>query len=188
MGWTSYTAMYYKKNGTIDRKAECDYEINRCGGNVVLKSAMVGSVYYAAVMTISTGEVWAAVFLTSVDGNEFFYKDMDESVGPYDCKCPKSILNLLTPTDNEHANTWRESCLEYHKKANSQKAFKNIKEGQKAVWTVPHDRFTGLSKGDKVVMTKAKVNGGKRCVWLLNDMGCYVSSKHIDQDNYELID
>jgi hypothetical protein len=28
---------------------------------------------------------------------------MDESVGPYEDSCPRHILDLLTPTDREHA-------------------------------------------------------------------------------------
>lgn len=187
MGWTSYPATFHKGNGTVDRKAECDYVINTESRYAVVKSAMVGSVYYAAVKTVDSDEVWAAVFLTGVDGNEFYYKDMDETVIPCEHKCPKSILNILTPTDNQYANTWRDSCMEYHKKADSPKAFKNLKEGQRVLWTVPDGRFNGLNKGDEIIMTKAKVNGGKRCVWLLNGMGYYIPAKHVDQDNYELV-
>ena len=47
MGWTEYIATHYK-NGTVNRKAECDvlFDNNRAK---VLKSRMVGSTYYAAV-------------------------------------------------------------------------------------------------------------------------------------------
>ena len=41
MGWTWQTAKHIK-NGRIDRKAECDDNIN-CENLTVLKSAMVGS-------------------------------------------------------------------------------------------------------------------------------------------------
>lgn len=51
MGWTSYHADYYK-NGTVDRKSECDsyWEegLNR-GYFKIEKSVMKGSVYYAAI-------------------------------------------------------------------------------------------------------------------------------------------
>lgn len=187
MGWTSYPATFHKGNGIVDRKAECDYVINTESRYAVVKSAMVGSVYYAAVKTVDSDEVWAAVFLTSVDGNEFFYKDMEETVLPYEHKCPMSILNLLTPTDNQCANTWRKNCIEYHKKVNSPKAFKNLKEGQKVLWSAPNGKLRGFHKGNKVVMTKTKVNGCKRCVWLLDNMHQYILPKYIDQDDYELI-
>lgn len=113
MGWTYKTAKYHM-NGRIDRKAECDALIND-SRLTVLKSAMVGSTYYAAVKNISTNEVWAAIFLTSTCRDDIFnfgYKDMDETEGPYKCECPVSILKLLTPTDNENADHWRKQCWE----------------------------------------------------------------------------
>lgn len=130
MGWTSYNATHYNKNG-VDRKAECDSLF--CGGNLeILKSRMVGSTYYAAVKVLTkyNGEdengkaiytplkeeeqhVFAAVVLTSVVNEDYFnfsYKDMDETECPYQYDCPESILKLLTPTESEYANKWREEC------------------------------------------------------------------------------
>lgn len=134
MGWTSYNATYYR-NGTVDRKAECDAHfmegLNKGHFNVK-KSAMRGSVYYAAVEPLvryagrdeqgnsiyedvpeNERETWAAVFLTSVNMRDYYnfaYKDMSEDMGPYDSQCPLSILNLLSPTENKYANEWRERC------------------------------------------------------------------------------
>ena len=128
MGWTSYHATHYK-NGIVDRKAECDNIINGDMESTkweVLKSTMRGSVYYAAVRRTNkqTGEryVFAAVFLTSTDSKDYFnfsYKDMDETAGPYKCDCPLSILNMLSPTENEHALKWRAACRERAQKQNS---------------------------------------------------------------------
>lgn len=122
MGWTHCFDGRRKADGTIDRKYECDrlctWECYDADGKItssgkVLKSAMVGSVYYAAVEN-KDGKVWAAVFLTcgrtKHDGTAWGYKDMDKTMGPYECKCPASILALLSPTDNEQANEWREKC------------------------------------------------------------------------------
>ena len=55
MGWTSYEATYFKKNGDIDRKAECDAYFMRdnAGHYKVVKSSMKGTVYYAAVTTLT---------------------------------------------------------------------------------------------------------------------------------------
>ena len=47
MGWTEYLATHYK-NGTVNRKAECDVLFDN-SKTKVLKSRMVGSTYYAAV-------------------------------------------------------------------------------------------------------------------------------------------
>lgn len=112
MGWTSYTAEKYK-NGRIDRKAECDAYfmegLNR-GQFEVLKSTMVGSVYYAAVKYLELDLVVGEVMLTQVDGAEFAYKPMDESMIPYYYDCPETILKLLSETTNEYSLQWREKC------------------------------------------------------------------------------
>jgi hypothetical protein len=42
------------------------------------------------------------------DYNNFGVKDMDETVEPYYYDCPKRILDLLTPTNDERANHWRQ--------------------------------------------------------------------------------
>ena len=137
MGWTSYHVepMYDIGRQYINRKAECD----RLFSNVtrdsterevdyeVLKSAMVGRTYYAAVKrTIyatetepERSEVFAAVVVTSTNMgyyHNFMYNAMDETVGPCEHKCPKSILDLLTPTENEYAKEWRQRCYEYRAK------------------------------------------------------------------------
>lgn len=93
----------------------------------VLKSAMVGSTYYAAVKKtiFKTGtkpekeSVFGVVMLTAVDNKDYFnfsYKDMDESAGPGYYDCPKGILDMLTPTEYEWAKEWRERCYENIKK------------------------------------------------------------------------
>ena len=118
MGWTSYPVY-----GKVNRKHECDLVY---GGETekyrweVLKSAMVGSTYYAAVRRTdkATGEsrVFAGVCLTSIDKGEFYYKDMSEDMGPYQFKCPSSILDLLSETTNEYALTWRKECRKHNKR------------------------------------------------------------------------
>ena len=133
MGWTSYRAQYYK-NGTIDRKAECDaywQEGLNKGHFEVVCSSMVGSVYYGAIRPLkkaikdSNGDityedipkkssyVFGVVFLTKTNMKEvynFAYKDMDETMYPGCLDCPKKVLDCLTPTTNENAIAWREAC------------------------------------------------------------------------------
>lgn len=135
MGWTtcmhaSFWKYDKKGNRTVDRKKELDalftherkaaVESYGCVyppmKDTVIKSAMVGSVYYAAVKREEPGKepmVWAAICLTSGrgrDGSVWGFKDMDETMHPFYYGCPAGILALLTPTDNESANQWRESC------------------------------------------------------------------------------
>lgn len=73
--------------------------------NVVLQSAIVKGVYYAAVKCKS-GAVVAIVTLIEGGG----WKTMDESMGPYYYDCPASVLSLLTPTKYESALKWRAKC------------------------------------------------------------------------------
>lgn len=129
MGWTGYHATHYDKRGNIDRRAECD---ERMSGETeratweVLKSSLVGSVYYAAIRRTDkkTGEnhVFGCVCLTSVDNSDYFnfsYKDMSEDMGPGESRCPVSILDLLSPTESEYAIAWRQRCRENAKNKNT---------------------------------------------------------------------
>lgn len=40
----------------------------------------------------------------------FTYKDLTDSMGPCEDRCPARILAMLTPTTNEYANAWRDRC------------------------------------------------------------------------------
>ena len=161
MGWLYYNSVNLKPNGQVDRKKEIDGGFSE--GYTVIKSVMVGSVYYGAIRKDGTGEVFGCVCLTSSDkkgGFNFGYKSMDETCGPYEKKCPLSILNLLTPTDDEWANEWRKQCRAYHKQQKSPTSFKNLPIGTKVIWTVPHDHFAGGNRGDKIELTKTKHGRG----------------------------
>jgi hypothetical protein len=147
MGWTECRASYFYDNGTINRKKECDAyfeeSLNR-GFYKVIKSRMVGSIYYGAIMPLkrcvkdATGnklkyangdyvyeeipgderEVFGVVILTSVNNKSFAYKIIDESMGPCESNCPKTILKLLTPTTHKYAKEWRKRCEDNLKKPN----------------------------------------------------------------------
>ena len=55
---------------------------------------------------------------TQLDKNESLtYQEV--AMGPYYYDCPKGILDLLTPTDNECANDWRRKCREKKEKKSS---------------------------------------------------------------------
>lgn len=76
----------------------------------LLKSRIIGSEYYCAFRVKETGAVVAGVALHHMKRGEWVYKEMTEEWGPCECKCPASILKLLTPTDDEYAKRWREKC------------------------------------------------------------------------------
>lgn len=128
MGWTSYHAKHYKENGQIDIKAEIRHELFRDPKLIdgtkleIVRDAVVGSTYFAAIKNTRTNDVWAFICLTQSDRKNyynFYYKDMDETVVPGDCRCPVSILKELTPTDSKNANEWRKACMDYHEKKKS---------------------------------------------------------------------
>ena len=203
MGWTGYHATHYNNKGQVDRKAECDayFEegLNR-GFYKVVKSAMRGSVYYAAVKPLkkSNGKdeqgnvvyaaipeqeqrVFAVVFLTRVDNKDyynFYYKDMDESMCPCEYDCPKSILNLLDETENEYSNEWRNLCREKAEKSKNALSLANLPLGSVI-------RFVLNGKSYEVVKHGAAFQF-KRPFWYNADAGTYIPKTRIPS-NFEVI-
>lgn len=119
MGW-----MFTYKPSSIDavdylreRVLDCD---NESGTWKTLAASKVGSVVYAAVERLvkASGDryVFAAVILTRSSKRDprhnFGWKDMDESMFPYQADCPERILKLLTPTSDENSLSWRQACRE----------------------------------------------------------------------------
>jgi len=187
MGWLFYNSVHLKPNGQVDRKKEIESELSE--KFTVVKSAMVGSVYYGAIKRESTCEIFGYICLTSSDkkgGYNFGYKSMDETCGPTESKCPMSILNLLTPTDSKWANEWRERCRAYHEQQTSPTSFKNLPAGTKVLWTVPHDRFTLGSKGDKFELTKVK-HGRGHAYWFNSKGNWRTNPKYVNMDDCEIV-
>lgn len=124
MGWLSMTRDHMGGHARPKDYLDAQFSFapdparDRPVGLRILKSTIIGSVYYAAAERYDASgalEVSAMVCLTrwnpkAKDGYIFAYKDMDESCGPYEYKCPASILDLLTAPPNEHAREWRERC------------------------------------------------------------------------------
>lgn len=87
-----------------------------CYGNGVetLKRKFVGNNMWA-VQRVPSGEVFACLYL--IKGNprvqddpcNWGYKDVDETMGPYQHDFPVSWLDLLSPIDSEYAVEWREN-------------------------------------------------------------------------------
>lgn len=138
MGWT------YTHRGSTPLKDFLTDQINcenEHGRWLLLDSAIVKiRTAYMAVEIIqrdkatgqldtATRKVVAFVFLLDYRPNEpdydMGYKDMDESVGPYESECPERILKLLTPTDHEYAVQWRQRCWDNIVK---KKSFRLVKD------------------------------------------------------------
>lgn len=97
-----------------DRLAFLDQEMTSTRHHVV-RSAMIGGIYYAAVKNLETTLVLAAVIKTESGQGMFTFKTMDETMNPYYYDCPKKILDLLTPIDDmekhRHLMKIGESCI-----------------------------------------------------------------------------
>ena len=106
MGWD-----YHHEVAPYDRRSICRRQIGN--GHEVVRDAVVGTTYYAAVRSPHDGSVYAAIILTHIDRSDycnFGMKFMDEECGPYESRCPESVLRKLSPTDNQYALEWRERC------------------------------------------------------------------------------
>lgn len=179
MGWTSYHATHYKRNGSIDRKAELDYELfchEGEDGHKLVKSSMVGAVYYAAVHH-PKGHVYGLVVLTQTDMKDyynFYYKDMSEDMHPFYYDCPQSILKLLSPTDYKGALEWRENCKKAAEKKKSPTALSNLPIGAQIQFR--------WGDGVKTVVKHAPAYQFKRPFWFNPADGTYIPAKRIPSD------
>lgn len=126
MGWLSMTRMgmgaYDTPKAYLD--AQLTYEHPAADETPfralrVLKSVYSGSAYYAAAERYDehdeTIDITAVVCLVrwnprAADGYIFAYKDLDETCGPVETACPKSVLELLTPISHPWALDWRRRC------------------------------------------------------------------------------
>lgn len=147
---------------------------------------MVGGTYYAAVKVtiLSTGEAetFAAVVLTHTNNRDYFnfgVKTMGESSGPCEDHCPASILSLLSPTDSEYANNWRERCRKNIEAKKDPHALKNLPVGAVI-------RFT-LHTGESIELLKhAAAYQFKRPFWFCQSSGRYMPATRIPA-NYEVV-
>ena len=179
MGWDgTYTNKY--KNGKVDVKGFLDEEYSK-GCYSVLKSSMVGSIYYAAVK--KGDDVFALVCQTSTrkkDGCNVFFKAESEEVGPGYYDCPKSIMKLLTPTTDEYALAWR-GWVEYNreKKAREKQtpdSLDNLPIGSVIKFTQYINTTAGFYNVD-VVLRKTRLAYGKRSATYWVEAGCRVWRK-----------
>ena len=198
MGWTEYHASYYK-NGKVDRKAELDAMYNWEDENrkvEVLKSSMVGSTYYAAVKSCNKTNgyerVCAAVCLTSTNAKDYYnfaYKDMDETCGPYKYDCPKGILDMLTPTDNEYALQWRQACRDNLAQKKNPNGFNKLPVGTVIKVIMPFDTKY-FRQGQEVRLIKRTKWGSNRTEWItMNGVACRFTAGLMKQlqENYEIV-
>jgi hypothetical protein len=116
MGWTSV----HREPGMTDRaffERVLPGTLTREGE--ILDSTTIRGVFYAAVRQRPTaqyrpGETWCAVIFMQRTGGRHNcrYKELADTSHPGEFDCPPRILDLLSPTDSESANEWRQRCRE----------------------------------------------------------------------------
>lgn len=178
MGWT-YT---YRPRGMTDRAWFAD----RLGaGFEILDCATVRGTWYAAVRSLRMpDEVWGAVFLTrrvpkARDGYNFGWKDMDETMGPCESRCPARILALLTPLEPgkyPYAEEWRKRC---HETARRQAALPKIGQTIRLLDTVT---FGGVPES---ILTKVALP--RRRDIYQTPTGRYVRFSNLANYSYEVV-
>lgn len=87
----------------------------------VLKSAVKLTVGYFQIEHVikATGkrQVFALVVHITHTPSEYHnitWKEVDESMGPYEVDCPLDILNGLDEPENEYSRQWRENVRAFH--------------------------------------------------------------------------
>lgn len=121
MGWTCYYTPPVDERSEIERLVTFENADRAVRPIYTVKN---GTVWYMAVEVTLNSDVetygyeldslgryvFAAVILTSREGGEWCYKDMEESMGPAEARAPKKLLDKLSPTTKEYALSWRERC------------------------------------------------------------------------------
>lgn len=144
MGWISY----HRAPGESDRAhfqrqllAGTDCEIVEC--------ASIDGTFYAAVRTVSTGQVWALIVLTRRSPRSYYnfaYQSMDETVGPFRADAPAKVLDVLTATEHEHALQWRQRCRDnLANRVNARERLRAIVTGVMIETTAPLRFASGLA-------------------------------------------
>ena len=195
MGWLYMTSLKGHSSPRQYLDAQFTYERVDVRSNV-LRSALVSMrVYYAAVeqVRIATGqrEVWAAICLVRYnprdpEGYIFGYKDMEESMGPYECDCPAQILDLLTPTDAQHALQWRARCRENTVARRTRAAKPSPRAGQVIVFEEPLSFADGRSFQQLEVIANPRSH--RTVLFRASGSGTIYRIHNIKRRSYRLVD
>lgn len=162
MGWT-----YTHKDKGITIKDFFTKEFSGENGEVIDCAVVERKTAYIAYRGKKgrlEGKVTAFICLLgySKDYYNFGYKDMDETMGAYEAKCPERILNLLSPVEEfglsergmEYASEWRKSCWE---NINKKKTAVTLKDGD----IVHFEKAIHFTNGDNIQDFKVKKEGKK---------------------------
>lgn len=143
----------------------------------VIDSALHGNTVYLAVhftdANNGTDMVYGVVILTGYKNGEFFTKGMSEEMGPYECDCPKRILDKLSPTEHEFALEWRKRC-EDRRKAKAEDPLAKLPIGTK------------IRRKDTGAILEAYQHG-RRKVWVDWTIRRYNTPAQLRRIGYEIL-
>jgi hypothetical protein len=190
MGWT------YLQSGR-DRidiiRQQLNYETDAYAQQVI-DHAVVGTTVYLLVQRTPKGEWqpsstyvndadgpfrWIAIFLTrkSRDAYDFGYKDMEESMGPVEARCPKRLIAAASPLrhpdpagEANYAARWRQKCLDLRAAETKRKA--ELVHGATIRLSRVLD-FTDGYKGDHFTIAIIQRRGRNRTYFRAPDGGLY---------------
>jgi hypothetical protein len=134
---------------------------------------------------------WIAVVLTEKarDSCDFGYKDLHESMGPVEAKCPKRIIAAASPlrhpdpaVDGNYAARWRQKCLDQATAKTRRKA--ELVHGATIRLSCIVD-FTDGYKGDRFVVEIVKQHGRNRTYFRAPNGGLY-RIRNLDRIGYRV--
>lgn len=120
MGWTFFNA-YGAKPADILTKEFTQLPSDQYPSSFkVIDQATRGNTWYGVIESINPNgikRVYGMVCLWTLRRGEFGYKEIGEECGPYECKAPLRIVNLLdklSPNECGYNLKWRKSVRDYH--------------------------------------------------------------------------
>jgi hypothetical protein len=203
MGWT-FTPSRGRDHVEIIRPL-LDYETDAYAQKVIAHAAVGTTVYLLvsrapkAAWEPSTTYVndadgafrWIAVFLTrkARDAYDFGYKEMEESMGPVEARCPRRLIAVASPlrhpdpaVEGNYAARWRQKCLDQSTAKTRRKA--ELVHGA----TIRVSRiveFTDGYNGDRFVVEIVKRRGRNHTYFRAPSGGLYRIS-NLDRIGYRV--
>lgn len=152
MGWTVLYRSNSPKNYAEEKKVIQEL-FQPADKFEIVQMSKNGSVWYVAcrMKQVEGQPVFATIIKTSTKNGEFGYKDMDETMHPYFYGAPISLIKKLTPTDNEHANAWRNKVRELHEKEAAIKASNVLVNGMKVNVAGMFGKYNGMDINELTV-------------------------------------
>jgi uncharacterized protein DUF6927 len=203
MGWTFMPSQGRDRVEII--RDLLDYETDAYAQKVI-DHAVVGTTVYLLVARTpkaawepSTSYVndadgsfrWIAVVLTSKarDAYDFGYKDMEESMGPVEARCPRRLIAAASPlrhpdlaVEGSYAARWRQKCL--NQSAAKAKCKAELVHGATIRLSCILD-FTDGYKGDRFVVEIVKRDGRNRTYFRAPNGGLY-RIRNLDKIGYRV--